>query len=285
MKPKLFIQFLLTLVAIFAAVPSFAATGLTYHGRILLPGGAPLEGANVFFHIQVRSPGVENCLLFDEQQTLNMTGSKGLFVLTIGDGTRAAPAVDGGNPIDRIFANKGTIIGAPNLTCNIGNSYTPGIADGRKLQVQFNDGSGWQTLPAQNISYVPLAIEATQISGYKKDQLLRVADGTVATELSNANWTELWDLITGASTVYQKADGSNFAPTASVDFNGQKIIDLADPTLAQDAATKNYSDTKIGGKDIDVSTVTNLAGNGHVLLWDQAQNRWETGLFRLLVAR
>ncbi len=253
-----------------------AATGLTFHGRILQSNNSPLTSANVFFHIQIRSPGAEDCLLYDESQTLNMSGSNGVFVLTIGSGTRVAAGVDGGHPMERVFANRGTLT-VP--TCTFGVSYTPNIADGRELVVQFSDNGGpWQALPTQNINFVPMAIEAMQVGGYEKDQLLRVADGTVATELSNANWTELWDLITGASTVYQKADGSNFAPTASVDFNGQKIIDLADPTLAQDAATKNYSDTKIGGKDIDVSTVTNLAGNGHVLLWDQAQNRWETGL-------
>ena len=35
------------------------------------------------------------------------------------------------------------------------------------------------------------------------------------------------------------------APTSSVAFNAQKITGLADPTLAQDAATKAYTDTQI----------------------------------------
>jgi uncharacterized protein YfeS len=34
-------------------------------------------------------------------------------------------------------------------------------------------------------------------------------------------------------------------PTASVALNAQKITGLADPTLAQDAATKAYTDTQI----------------------------------------
>lgn len=37
------------------------------------------------------------------------------------------------------------------------------------------------------------------------------------------------------------------APTAAVSFNSQKITALADPTTAQEAATKNYVDTQIAG--------------------------------------
>lgn len=253
-----------------------AATGLTYHGRILKPDSTPLTSNNVEFHVQIKSPGAEDCLLYDETHTLDLSTTNGLFVLKIGTGTRAAAGIDGGNSLERIFANRGTLT-LP--TCTAGPTYTPGATDIRYLYVNFSDNGGpAQTLAVQSINSAPFAIEAKQVGGYGTGQLLRVADGTTATEFSNANWTELWNLITGASTVYQLANGSNFLPTASVDFNNQKIVDLADPTLAQDAATKNYSDTRIGGKTIDVSTVSNLAGNGHVLVWDQAQNRWETGL-------
>ena len=35
-------------------------------------------------------------------------------------------------------------------------------------------------------------------------------------------------------------------PSGSVSFNSQKITSLADPTSAQDAATKSYVDTQVG---------------------------------------
>lgn len=171
-----------------------AATALTYHGRITKPDNTPLEGSSVDFHIQIRSPNAENCLLFDETQTLNMTGSGGLFVITIGQGTRVAPGVDGGYSIERIFSNRGTLTG---LTCSVGNSYIKGSADSRKLVVEFNEGTGWQALPAQSINFMPLAIESMQVGGYPKDQLLRVSDGTTASEFSAANWTSIWDYVTG----------------------------------------------------------------------------------------
>lgn len=43
------------------------------------------------------------------------------------------------------------------------------------------------------------------------------------------------------------------APTASVSLNSQKIINLLDPTSAQDAATKNYVDSAIQGLDVKQS--------------------------------
>jgi hypothetical protein len=52
------------------------------------------------------------------------------------------------------------------------------------------------------------------------------------------------------------------APTAAVAFNSQKITGLADPTSAQDGATKNYVDSVSQGLDpknsVHVATTTNL---------------------------
>jgi len=64
------------------------------------------------------------------------------------------------------------------------------------------------------------------------------------------------------------------APTASVAFNSQKITGLAEPTAAQDAATKNYVDLAIQGLDpkqsvkaattADLGTVAYSNGTGGV---------------------
>jgi len=55
-------------------------------------------------------------------------------------------------------------------------------------------------------------------------------------------------------------------PTASVAFNSQRITGLADPTLAQDAATKNYVDTVAQGLDakpsVRAATTTNITLSG-----------------------
>ena len=53
-------------------------------------------------------------------------------------------------------------------------------------------------------------------------------------------------------------------PTGNVPFNAKKITGLADPTLAQDAATKNYVDGLVQGLDIkaDVKVATTVALTG-----------------------
>lgn len=72
-------------------------------------------------------------------------------------------------------------------------TYSPNTTDGRKLQVYFNDGSfsGWEPVPSQAINFIPMAIESMQVGGYKRDQLVKVANGvdTTGFDLSAANFT------------------------------------------------------------------------------------------------
>ena len=165
---------------LFSQVAS-AGVGLALQGRILKADNTPVTSNNVQFRIQVRSPGAEDCLLFEEVQTLDMTSSSGVFSLTVGGGTRSAAAIDGGYSMDKIFANRGLLdlsATAPSA-CAIGTSYAPAVADNRRLVYQFNDGAGgWQVVPSMAISWVPLAIEALQVGGYKAANLLRVLDAS-----------------------------------------------------------------------------------------------------------
>jgi hypothetical protein len=50
-------------------------SGITYHGRIVKPDGNYLEDAAVQFKLQIRTPGAQDCLMFEEVQTQNMLGS------------------------------------------------------------------------------------------------------------------------------------------------------------------------------------------------------------------
>lgn len=182
--------------------------GITYQGRIITPSGQPVTSSNVQFRIQIRTPGSENCLMYEEVQSKDMSQSAGVFAVTINDGT--GTRVDSsGYSIDQTFANRGTFSFASGQ-CTTGTTYSPNATDGRKIQVFFNDGSfpvgEWEPTPPMAINYTPAAIEALQIGGYKKEQILKLADGvsTANTELNLTQWTQLQSLISGSSASYLK---------------------------------------------------------------------------------
>jgi hypothetical protein len=203
-----FLSYLIAAVILpsFIAAPSLAATnsGITYQGRIVKPDGTALEDSSVQFKIQIRSPDTNNCLLYEEVQVLDMTASGGLFALTINDGSGTRTDTAAYN-IDQIFANRGTFNFAPS-DCAQGNTYSPNTSDGRRLVVAFKDQSlsSYETIPTQNLNFIPQAIEAKQIGGYQPGDLLRV-DKTYAQTVAAftyADYTNLVALLAGTSTQY-----------------------------------------------------------------------------------
>jgi len=130
-----FIFCVLTLLISYQA-QSNTNSGITYHGRILTRDGRPLEGQYVQFRLQIRTPGSEDCLLYEEYQTKDMRNSNGVFSLTLNDGTGVRGA-DSGQTLERVFQNRGTFAGLPD--CQGATYYTPSHADGRRFVVAFRD--------------------------------------------------------------------------------------------------------------------------------------------------
>lgn len=91
------------------------------------------------------------------------------------------------------------------------------------------NGTAWVNLDAAKATNIPLSALAT-------DPLAR----------ANHTGTQTAATISDLATVVKAYKLSDFAaPTAAVAMNSQKITGLADPTAAQDAATKNYVDTQV----------------------------------------
>jgi hypothetical protein len=88
----------------------------------------------------------------------------------------------------------------------------------------------------------------------------RITAGTTlsATDIPTLTATKISDFDTQVrtSTVAQLA-----APASALAMNSQKITGLADPTAAQDAATKNYVDLAIQGLDPKASVVVGTTAN------------------------
>ncbi|MBY0315488.1 MAG: hypothetical protein K2Q26_08210 [Bdellovibrionales bacterium] len=66
----------------YAQVPA----SFVYQGQITKGNGDPLEANPVVFNVRIYSP-VNDCLLYEEQHSVNMLGSEGMFSLSIGGGT------------------------------------------------------------------------------------------------------------------------------------------------------------------------------------------------------
>lgn len=140
-----------TLGFLFSIVVSAQQTPhvFNFSARIIKPDGNPLQASSVTFRFSVTNPMGSPCVLFVNEHTIDMTGSFGYINIGIGSGTNVYP---GSGSIVDVFNNK-----RPSINCQSGGPYVPGLNDQRRLYVQFNDGTGWQSLSPTIISAIPWA--------------------------------------------------------------------------------------------------------------------------------
>lgn len=154
--------FFLTLLVGSSAIAGSGYT--TYQARIIKPNGQPLEAVNVMFQFSILDPA-GSCVVYAESYTnVNMAGTGGLIAFSLGSGNKTFPISS--VTFAQVFNNNTT-----NLSCSpqipsdpVTDFYNPGPSDTRKIIMQFNDGTGWQTLPAMVINSVPYAMYATNAS-------------------------------------------------------------------------------------------------------------------------
>lgn len=133
-----------------AEAPASPAT-LNYQGRILKSDGTALEYNNVSFAFEFTNE-TGTCVFYREQRNnVNMQGSKGIFDIPIGEGTKLYPTTPGYSLRD-VFNN------SVQHTCDGATTYTPAYDEVRVLRVQFHDGTGWKAVtPNTTIRSVPFA--------------------------------------------------------------------------------------------------------------------------------
>ncbi len=76
--------------------------------------------------------------------------------------------------------------------------------------------------------------------------------------------------VSTAGGNYIKKDGT-VAFTGDQSLGSHKLTNVTDPAAAQDAATKNYADTKFGGSTLDL---TGLA-DGQSVKWNNGASKWD----------
>ena len=192
-----------------ASVIYAGPSNFAYQGQIIKPNGLALEAASVTFTLEILSPGSEECLLYKETQTINMTGSNGIFALEVGSGVHAGTNFEDTNSLDNALSNTtGTV--SP-TTCAVGSTYTPVASDGRKLRVTFDDGTGPVTIANDhNIVSVPYAQNASSIDGLSSSNILQVnttapqvlSQSNLENIFSSTNYSELLSLLSGSSTQF-----------------------------------------------------------------------------------
>ena len=198
----------LILALVFLSSAALANSGITYQGRLMDPTGNPVTASSVQFKIQLRTPGTQNCLMYEEIQTQDLSLTKGVFSVSIGDGTGIRQDANSWSLFDALSNRKEFNFAASD--CDGTPSYLPNPEDNRKFRVFFKYGSlaDWEALPLQEINYIPLAAESYRVGGFPASSLLRVEDaGSLVntTPLSNAQYTELLALLGGSSGQYEHA--------------------------------------------------------------------------------
>ena len=209
------------LVSGFSTARAQGPATFSYEGVITDTNGYPLEAASVLFTLQVTSPNGQ-CVLYEEQQTQNMTGSAGHFTLWLGQGTLTTGA---GNqnpnptiPFASVFSNLKPFVTA---TCP-GGGYTPAAGDTRRVTIAFNDGTTTTVMsPSISIGSSPYAMEADSLQGKKPVDFIQANTSTAAVTQSNlesvfnnaASVTQLQALIAGTSVEYAKSSTTSGTST------------------------------------------------------------------------
>lgn len=158
-----------------------------------------------------------------------------------------------------------------NLTAGAGLTGGGNLTADRTFDVVANaDGS--MVVNANDIQVGVLATDGQHGSRSGGTLHANVVAAGAAGFMSGSDKSKLDGIETGAQvTTFAHVQSALSGATSSVALNSQKLSGVADPTLAQDAATKNYVDTQAAGEVPAARTIT--AGTGLTGGGDLSANR------------
>ncbi len=270
---------LLALLVLLAPSLAFAQQGptsLNVSGGLFQANGSPIVHAHVNLKVDILDKD-GTCVLYSEQHLdQDLSATKGAFSLLLGTGTSQINNLENSTSFDtKIFQNTGAV--AAFAGCASGLTLSTG--DTRLIRIYYDLGSsGYVAMtPDVPLASAPYAMVAESLQGKAATDLVQInsdannslTQANVEYLFSNTNYPRVKALVDGTSTQYISS-----APSAAVGFNSQRLTGIANPTSAQDAATKIYTDTSLGGKTFDPAGVGAGIGGGSTIIWDQVQNKW-----------
>ncbi|MFM6929208.1 MAG: hypothetical protein ACKOX6_12140 [Bdellovibrio sp.] len=245
---KLNLFLVLLLMFQFEHHASASPKSLTYQGRIIkASNNTSLEHNSVSFLFQIFNP-TGTCLIYQEQVNgVDMTGSNGVFDVSIGQGTKQHPS--GVFSFSDVFDNTKTFnCGTCSLsggvyTCSDSGSTYSGVVNAeRTMRVSFHDGNAWEAISGlQAIRSVPYAIYSATAESAQKLGTNVAADFVTKLGLPNCgantflSWNSGTQTMTCASVIGVNG-GTVTSITAGTGLNGGAIttsgtIDLANTTV------------------------------------------------------
>ena len=181
-----------------------------------------MNGAATQFRVQIYAPDpAKHCVLYDETHTVDMSDSKGLFSINLGDVNpsrihRDAPTTFS---LAEAVSNRKDLE-VPGSFCVpvvAGQAvYHPNPDDNRRVVIQFNDpgsmGGSWEQIPEMDINPVAYAMDSRSVGGFPASSIVRVVNTLgnpqSVSSLTASEMTELVRLAAGSSTKYLANDGA-----------------------------------------------------------------------------
>jgi len=161
---------------IFSTSALAVSQNMTVSGRLLKPDGTTVTSNSVAFNVKVIPPSGSCNYLYDEQLTVDLSASDGLFELALGTGT----------------ANFGTLAAAfqtsGSIACQNGTTYSPVAGDTVFLRIKFYDNTeaspSWRTftgtIPVRSVPHAMYAGKAEKLGDKTADDFLGKPTGCSA---------------------------------------------------------------------------------------------------------
>ena len=223
------------------------------------------------FLLQIKSP--TNCVLYQETQTI--IPNAGNFSLQVGTGIVSAGYSNADIPA--FFSNEITISSAGG-----GCSYTPAPTDSRSLVVSIFDTGAYAVIANISLSAAPFALNTERVGGRKSSAFLKIVDGgQTGLDLTSLQVTELYNLITGASTRYVQPSSSTTFPNTITFSTAPQFSGT--PGVGSDLTNKTYVDNAVSTAVAGVLPNVGTAGTYFKVITD-SKGRVTSGSSSLVAA-